>query len=914
MKFNPGIKFHLFILGFAPAAFSLVGLVAYFVQVQISDLQTNLLDRANFIGKQLANTSASAISTQDRQTLRILANAAVNEKDVLKIKVYNHSGTLLASASKPQPEEDSSDHQLNKMFRVTTEIFPSSNRSKSTKPSTEKTLGHIILSMSSDQIYARKIALFRNSFIALAVGLLITFFAANRIGRKISQPILGLTKTLKRLTKGDLAVRSTYKGVCELEDLHTGFNALAGALEKNQTLMEQKIYLATIRLQNTLRSLEEQNIKLKQARHHSDMQNRVKSQFLAHVSHEIRTPMNGIMGFTELLSKSDLTAEQLDKLQLIDSSAQNLLTIINDILDLSKLESGKFALNVVEFDLRSYLEDAVSLLCPQGLNINVILYMDPGFPKLIKGDPIRLQQVITNLLGNALKFTKQGRIVLRAKHLDIHGANFILMSVSDTGRGIAESDQKDMFSPFLQLSDFAVEHYEGTGLGLTISKNIVERMQGYIGVFSRPEKGSTFWIMLPIEHYQKPQPPSIDLTVGLIHQNRLARQALESQLTALGASVICYASADSFIQSADNRSTEENVVIYYLPVRSTANSAKQTLKRLNQHTQSPLVLAGNNLQRDLLKHCDPSETDSHLVIPCRSTFLLNTLQSRIRSNAEAIDDTVPKIEKQRNLRSRTFLVADDNEINRTLLKSQLLQTKAVVLEAKNGKESLELINSVAFDLIFLDLQMPVINGMEIMRYLNTNDNVNAETPVIAVTAHALPEQQHTVLEVGFSDCLIKPLLQGTLEDTLKRWIPDPTLNESLSIENWNSKTNDVIQRVLAKTSGDKSLAFDLMNKLFDEMPDQLESIEREINAEKAESAMQITHKLNGSASFCEVKSIQKFAAKLEYALSKNGDDYSTGNVRKNYEYLKQAVEDLMQEKEIILDELNDRTVSHDQSA
>jgi len=368
-----------------------------------------------------------------------------------------------------------------------------------------------------------------------------------------------------------------------------------------------------------------------------------------------------------------------------------------------------------------------------------------------------------------------------------------------------------------------------------------------------------------------------------------------------------YVSADSFIQAKPPSTTRERIIINYLPSQSTAGSIKQTMAKLNQYGNWPIVLAGNNRQSDLLKLCCQDETDSYLIIPCRSTFLLNTLKSRVRTNIECPDFSIPNVDIHRNLRSRTFLVADDNEINRTLLKSQLLQSKAVVLEAKNGKESLELLNSVAFDLIFLDLQMPVINGMDIVRYLKTNENVNAQTPVIAVTAHALPEQLHTVLEAGFSDCLIKPLLQSTLDVTLKKWIPDPSINA----ENWNSETNSLIQRVLRKTSGDKGLAASLMSKLFEEMPDQLVSIERGIVASNAELAKQTTHKLNGSASFCEAKSIQKYAAKLENELDQDTNNYSIDKVRGAFEDLKQAIEDLIQDKESIMEAIEGTTLSYD---
>jgi len=905
MNYAPGIKFHLFILGFAPAVISVICLVLYFAHAQIRDLENGLRERGRLIARQVATASAVGICARNEQTLQSLANAALEDKNVTKIKISDLTGTLKIIAPHPtttvptHPSKHGQDVLITfDIIALTDENWQNSNASQTyAKP----IIGQVDLYLSSAQIYSSKVAILKNSFIIFILALLLIFLFANKIGRKISVPIFALIKILKSLTKGNLEVRTNYKGVSELEDLHTGFNALANTLGKNQAQMERKIYLATARLQKTLRSLEEQNLQLKEARRLADTQNKVKSQFLAHVSHEIRTPMNGIMGFTELLKKSELTAEQLDKLQLIDSSAQNLLSIINDILDLSKLESGKFALNIIEFDLRSYLEDAVSLLCPQSIDIDIILCMDPDFPKSIKGDPIRLQQVITNLLGNALKFTQQGRIVLRARLLDSQGARSLFLSVSDTGCGIAENDQNDLFSPFLQLSDFAVEHYQGTGLGLTISKNIVERMQGYIGVASRPLRGSTFWIVLPIEHGPPGHKKLINLSVVLIHENRLPRYAFESQLTALGVEIRSYDSVESFIRKSPSDDINKTPIIYYLPSASTPNMVKDSLAKLIRRGDQPILLAGTNKQSDLLNLCHQSDTGSYLVLPCRSTFLLNTLKSSIKDGIDSATYSYPSIENHPNLSSRTFLVADDNEINRILLKSQLLQSQAVVLEAKNGKESLELLNSVAFDLIFLDLQMPVINGMDIMRYLKTNNNVNAETPVIAVTAHALPNQLSTVLEVGFADCLIKPLLQNKLKDTLKRWIPDCTTNQEYFPVDHETQPTEFVLRILKKTNGDKDLASTLMAKLFNEIPSQLASIEREIGASNNVAARQATHMLHGSAAFCEIEGIQKYASKLETALSQ---DSSACSIDENFTCLKRESENLLRAKEKILENLN----------
>ncbi len=905
MNYAPGIKFHLFVLGFAPAAIAVIFLVLYFAHVRLVDLENDLRERGSLIARQLAAASAISVSAHNKSTLHALANSVIDEKDVTRIVISNRTGSLKIIALRHVGSSSAYPFTHDQDVLVTSNIIALINENgpnHNAKQRLVKTIvGQVDLYLSSAQIYASKVAILKNSFIVFIFGLLLVFLVSTRIGRKISVPIFALTKILKSLTKGNLDVRTNYKGVSELEDLHAGFNALANTLGKNQVQMEHKVYLATVRLQKTLRSLEEQNLKLKEARHLADTQNKVKSQFLAHVSHEIRTPMNGIMGFTELLAKSGLTAEQLDKLQLIDSSAQNLLTIINDILDLSKLESGKFALNIIEFDLRSYLEDVVSLLCPQSIDIDIILCMDSDFPKSIKGDPIRLQQVITNLLGNALKFTQHGRIVLRARLLDRHGAKSLFLSVSDTGCGIAENDQKDLFSPFLQLSDFAVEHYQGTGLGLTISKNIIERMHGYIGVASRPLRGSTFWIMLPIEHGPLRCKKLINLPIVLIHGNLLPRHAFESQLKALGVEIKPYESVESFISTPPPDDTKKPPIIFYLPTVSTPTMVKDSLAKLMRYGDWPIILAGSNRQSELLKLCHQSAAGSYLVLPCRSTFLINTLKSSIKDGVDSGSYSYPSIETQPNLYSRTFLVADDNDINRTLLKSQLLQSHAVVLEAKNGKESLELLNSVAFDLIFLDLHMPVINGMDIMRYLKSNDNVNAETPVIAVTAHALPNQLSTVLEVGFADCLIKPLLQDRLRITLKQWLPGRTNNQDYFPVGRGTQPPELVQRILKKTNGDRDLASTLMAKLFDELPNQLASIERDIGASNNAAAKQTTHMLLGSATFCEIKGIQKYASNLETALSQVS---STFSIDDNFISLKSESENLLSAKERILEILN----------
>ena len=272
--------------------------------------------------------------------------------------------------------------------------------------------------------------------------------------------------------------------------------------------------------------------------------------------------MNGIVGFAELLDKSELSEEQRGMLQLIDTSAKNLLSIINDVLDLSTLESGNLNLKIQSFNLRPHLEDAVALLVPKYTRVRLILLIAPEVPETINGDPIRIQQVIINLLGNAVKFTRQGQIVIRVRVQNHPKRPHLLLSVSDTGCGIPEQSLKKLFSPFQQLNDFAIgDHTRGTGLGLTISKNIVEQMHGKIGVKSRSGLGSTFWFTVPLDK----NPEAIDVLphfdVALADDSQLSRQAFTYQLQAMGASITAHKSLHAYINSSKDNAPKISILV-----------------------------------------------------------------------------------------------------------------------------------------------------------------------------------------------------------------------------------------------------------------------------------------------------------------------------------------------------------------
>lgn len=903
----PGIRFRLFLLGFIPAGFILLCLVSYYAHIQFTNLNLALQQRGNTIVRQFAAAVADRTTTDDRPSLQHLADSLLTEGDILQVRILNDTGQILVLARHPKRDQKN-DYLLFEEI-INPKFFPIKPETNSRAPSFSKkqraselqnseVLGKVQIYLSTSAASQNQRTSLLNSVLMALSGLAAAFLFAYFMVKWISIPLLDLIQTVSAITSGNLGARVNYSGNPELRELQRGLNTMVAALQKNQAHLEKKIYTATLRLQETLRSIEEKNIKLEEARLQADKQNKTKSQFLAHVSHEIRTPMNGILGFVELLSKTELNPTQLDQLTLIEESAKNLLTIINEILDLSKLESGEFKLTPTTFNLRNYLEDTVSLLCPQHDHLEIILYIQPDFPTWIKGDPIRLQQIVTNLLGNSLKFTDSGRIVIRTTKLQVNEQDYALLSVSDTGCGIARKNQKDLFSPFLRLTDFDINHYQGTGLGLAISKNIIERMKGCIGVISRPNVGSTFWIKLPLFTEHSELPGKIELSVNLIDGSTLSINALQSQLASLEITSQRFDSVEQFVNSSNRYDAGVSAVtILMLTPHSSTLQINHAIEILTKHHKSKIFLAGNNNQLDLLKTCSENHANGFISLPCRSPFLFNSLIGPSKKTGPIETQQSGKTKNGFSCNNLTFLVSDDNEINRILLKSQLLQTGAVVLEARDGKESIELLNAVAFDLIFLDLQMPVMNGMDIMRYISENKNINQKTPVIAVTAHALPHQRTVVLRAGFADCLIKPLLQSRLEHTLAKYIGQTNKLVRQPAPASGVEIDHLIETLLLKTNGDIDLASHLLNQLFREMPEQLHDIERSILDSDLDKALQITHKLNGSLSFCAIEKARKAAGTLENSLT---DCTDKTLINGHYRILKSQIEILLSLQDEIL--------------
>jgi len=349
----------------------------------------------------------------------------------------------------------------------------------------------------------------------LCIGTLYAF----QIGRNITRPILALAEGIDKIKSGALNTRVKITAYRELEILESGINTMAQTLEFAHTELQNKVEQATLSLRRTLETIEVQNVELEIARRTAEKANKIKSEFLADMSHEIRTPLNGVVGFANLMQKTELNTKQQEYISIIQKSANNLLAIINDILDFSKIEAGKLRMEHTPMDVRDCITETFNLLAPraQEKNIALIPMVYSDVPNHFLGDPLRVKQIITNLVNNAIKFTEQGSVTVRVilEH-ETYSHTTLRISVSDTGIGIGLENQKSLFQAFNQMRTDTTRKFGGTGLGLVICKKLVEQMGGDIHVESEYGKGATFWFTLPVEKYIEPTHPELALSTDIV--------------------------------------------------------------------------------------------------------------------------------------------------------------------------------------------------------------------------------------------------------------------------------------------------------------------------------------------------------------------------------------------------------------
>jgi len=759
---TPSLRFKALLLGIVPAIVMSLIIGGYLISARISDLETALLSRGQALANELAAESIYGLFSGDAEMLERSARGFLARSDLASVSIVSDDRSIQVNLENPgftgrNPKKGSYRiYQFEAAVKGILARAPldTSDEPNATSSSNGLPLGQVRLQLADRSLVSLKQEVVVTAALLIAGGILVTGLLTLAVSRRILKPIIGLSDAVNRLKDGDLSARVQPRASDEIGVLEGGFNEMAARIARTQDELTTEVEQAVEDLQITMDALEERNIQLDLERKKALKASQAKSDFLALISHEIRTPMNGIIGFTRLLARSNPRVDQAEQIEVIQDSANGLLAIINDVLDLAKLESGRLSFHSVPLRLRQLVNGVAALFTHQveerGIELALLVYDD--VPDSILGDAVRIRQVLTNLLSNALKFTEQGQITVRVMLDEDQGRELITFSVQDSGIGIPPEVATRLFQPFTQADASTERRYGGTGLGLSISKRLVEGMHGSINFTSAPGQGSTFRFSLPLQ------------------------------------------------QAAGHAET----------------------------------------------------TASEVDAPA----------------AKAAD-----------LSDLCILVADDNRINLELAKALLTSHRASVVTAENGARAVERATERAFDLILMDVHMPALNGLEAARRIRMGNGPNAASPIVAITADVMAENQKRIFEAGMNETLLKPVDEQKLLEVIHALHMPSSATEADPPAKQNRAQSETAQAAQQLPIRDQAAALrtaggnaELADQLFQLLLQQLRSTQPEILRFYREDEWNLlwnrVHKLLGASAGCGVPALHAVLRQLDTAVAK----------------------------------------------
>jgi signal transduction histidine kinase/CheY-like chemotaxis protein/HPt (histidine-containing phosphotransfer) domain-containing protein len=628
---------------------------------------------------------------------------------------------------------------------------------------------------------------------------------------------------------------------------------------------------------------------LELARDAAEQAAKIKAEFLANMSHEIRTPMNGVLGMLDILQDTDVTSEQQDLLKTAATSAESLLSIINDILDFSKLEAGKIELEHIEFNLPLLVEDVCSLMSGRAHahNLELNCFLPPALPQHWHGDPNRIRQVLTNLIGNAVKFTDQGEVSVKV-FLQETGEDdtIVRFEVKDTGIGLSPETQARLFQPFAQADSSTARRFGGTGLGLSISKNLINMMQGTIGVESELGNGACFWFSLPLEASHSKAVARVNdfnhKRVLIVDDNATNRKILSHYLVHCGMDVSEVDNAPAALlaleQAVKNQQAFDLLLSDLHMPDMDGYALAQAISNNPAIAATPRLLlssGGFGSEADRVK-LGFSQT---LLKPVRQVQLFEAITNALQgANTHSL--TPAKINLNLpNYSSKRLLVVEDNKVNQKVILAMLDKFQCVPDLAENGQVAIDKLAEQSYDLVLMDCQMPIMDGYEAIRILRGQELAQnrQRTPVVALTAHASNDEREKCLSAGMDNFLTKPVIKAELAKILAHWLGQSSFtdNQQSSVESIDDNTNEQMTLVwdkittLKQLDYDSELLDDMINLFLMDIPVRLADLEQAVALNDVPAIAEAAHAIKGMAGHFFARTLSLHSANLEHSARQN---------------------------------------------